>query len=145
MSNAEKILEPFQKIFAAMGISDSQIKLAAENFSLPELTDAERKDFSEGKEFDQEILEELREKFAPLVPFAYKEHAVILYIRDQYLSRQRYAAEDYYRFHLCFCRHLRDSQKKNRYESRYVMTYDTSGNFLVNRSEEHTSELQSRE
>lgn len=50
MSNAEKILEPFQKIFAAMNISDSQIKLAAENFSLPELTDAERKDFSEGKE-----------------------------------------------------------------------------------------------
>ncbi|MBR3498477.1 MAG: leucine-rich repeat protein [Selenomonadaceae bacterium] len=132
MSNAEKILEPFQKIFAAMGISDSQIKLAAENFSLPTLTAAERKDFSEGKEFDQKILEELGKKFAPLVPFAYKEHAVILYIRDQYLSRQRYAAENYNRFHLCFCQHLRDSQKKNRYESRYVMTYETRGNFLVN-------------
>ena len=132
MSNAEKVLEPFQKIFAAMGISDSQIKLAAENFSLPELTAVERKDLSEGKEFDQKILEELTKNLAPLVPFAYKEHVVILYIRDQYLSRQRYAAEDYYRFHLCFCRHLRDSQKKNRYESRYVMTYDTSGNFLVN-------------
>ena len=68
MSNAEKVLEPFQKIFAAMGISDSQIKLAAENFSLPKLNAAERKELSEGKEFDQKILEELMKNLAPLVP-----------------------------------------------------------------------------
>ena len=94
MSNADdldkKVLEPFQEIFAAMGITGNLIKLEAENFSLPELTSAERKALSEGKPIDPKILETLMENLAPLVPFAYKEHPVIVYIRDQYLTRADY-------------------------------------------------------
>ena len=106
--------------------------MAAENLSLPELTDAERKALSEGKPLDPKILAELVKYFAPIIPFAYKEHIVLVYIRDQYLSRKNYEAGNYNRFHLCFCRHLRRTQKNNLYESRYVMTYETRGNFLVN-------------
>ena len=136
MSNAEsldkEILKPFQKIFAAMGISTLQIELAAENFSLPKLTDAERKKLLSGMPLDPKILEELMKNFAPLMPFAYKEHIVLIYIRDQYLTRANYAQGNYNRFHLCFCQALRMAKKNNRYEARFVMTYDTGGNFLVN-------------
>ena len=136
MSNAEnldkEILEPFQEIFAAMGISDNQLSLAAEKFSLPKLTDAERAALSEGMPIDPKILEELMKNLAPLVPFAYKEHAVLLYLRDQYLSQKNYEHGNYNRFHLCFCQTLRTAKKSNRYESRFVLTYDTSENFLVN-------------
>ena len=128
----KKVLEPFREIFAIMGISDNQVELAAENFSLPPLTDAERNDLLKGKPVDPKILRELMNNLAPLVPFAYKEHIVLVYIRDQYLTQENYEHGNYNRFHLCFCQHLRASQKKNRYEARYVMTYNTNGKFLVN-------------
>ena len=116
MSNADdldkKVLKPFQEIFAAMGITGNLIKLESENFSLPELTSAERKALSEGKPIDPKILETLMGNLAPLVPFAYKEHPVIVYIRDQYLTRADYKRENYHRFHLCFCQHLRSTREK---------------------------------
>ena len=136
MSNVDnldkEILQPFQEIFTAMGISDNQLELAAEKFSLPKLTDAERDALSEGMPIERKIMEELMKNCAPLVPFAYKEHAVLLYLRDQYLSQKNYEHGNYNRFHLCFCQTLRTAKKSHRYESRFVMTYDTSGNFLVN-------------
>ena len=126
-----KILKPFQEIFAAMNITDNQLKLSAENFSST-LTPEERCELSEGKTLDEEILSAQNQLPLPLATFEYKDNIVPVYQRDQYLTREDYARGNYKRFHLCFCQALRDARKKNRYESRYVMTFDTSVNFLVN-------------
>lgn len=134
MSIDNEVLEPFREVFEAMNISGNQVALAAESFSLPELSEVERRELSAGKPVAPETLSEMMKHLAPLTPFAYKEHIVLVYIRDQLLSREAYERGDYNRYHLCFCQHLRGARRKNRYEARYVMTYDTSGNFLVNLS-----------
>lgn len=126
-----KILEPFREIFAAMDITDNQLKLSAENFSST-LTPEELRELSEGKTLDGKILSAQAELTLPLATFKYKDNIVLVYHRDQYLTRKDYARGKLKRFHLCFCQALRDAKNQNRYESRYVMTFDTSGNFLVN-------------
>ena len=134
MSIDNEVLEPFREVFEAMNISGNQVALAAKSFSVPELSEVERRELSAGKPVAPETLSEMMKHLAPLTPFAYKEHIVLVYIRDQLLSREAYERGDYNRYHLCFCQHLRGARRKNRYEARYVMTYDTSGNFLVNLS-----------
>lgn len=126
-----QILEPFQEIFEAMNIRTGQIILSAKRFSST-LTPEELRELSEGKPLDEKILSAQGElQFSP-APFEYKNNIVLVYQRDQYLTRENYAQDNYTRFHLCFCEALRDAKKHNRFESRYVMTFDTSGNFFVN-------------
>lgn len=126
-----QILEPFQEIFEAMNIRTGQIILSAKRFSST-LTPEELRELSEGKPLDEKILSAQGElQFSP-APFEYKNNIVLVYQRDQYLTRENYAQDNYTRFHLCFCEALRDAKTHNRLESRYVMTFDTSGNFLVN-------------
>lgn len=105
-----KILKPFQEIFAAMNITDNQLKLSAENFSST-LTPEERCELSEGKTLDEEILSAQNQLPLPLATFEYKDNIVPVYQRDQYLTREDYARGNYKRFHLCFCQALRDARK----------------------------------
>ena len=54
-----------------------------------------------------------------------------MYRHDQFLTQYDYNHQRYRPFHLCFCQALKDANETNRYESRYVMTYNTSGNFKL--------------
>ena len=127
------ILSDFQNIFKAMNISEYQIVTAIQNFSLPSLDFETREKLSTdgmlaAENFDDEWIEIAE----PQLYFKYKKNVVIMYQCDQFLTQYDYNQQRYRPFHLCFCQALQDAHEKNRYESRYVMTYNTSGNFKVN-------------
>ena len=63
----------------------------------------------------------------------YRGRRILVYIRDQYISSQYSQNGGFqYRFHICYCRTLKDMEEKGRFESRYVATTNTSGSFKVN-------------
>ena len=131
----KKIFAQFQDIFKAMNISERRVQLEMENLNLPPL------DFSimnklqfDGVEAEENIFKMPPEILNPQIYFKYEERPVIMYLRDQYLTQANYNSGKLRPFHLCFCSALREAEQKNRYESRYVMTYNTSGKFRVNLS-----------
>lgn len=72
-------------------------------------------------------------KFSPINGYAlYYDEPVLIYIRDQRLRREAYEKGEFGKFHLCRCRTLETAQKNNRLESRYIVTANTSGEFLLN-------------
>lgn len=129
------ILAPFEKTFRAMGIGDYQIATAIQDFSLPPLDfDTREKLLTDGLLATENFADEWIELAEPQLYFKYKKRVVIMYQRDQLLTRENYAQRRYRPYHFCFCKALREAHEKNRYEGRYVMTYNTSGKFKVNLS-----------
>ena len=131
----EEILSNFKNIFQAMNIGEYQIITAIQNISLPPLDFETREKLStDGLLAAENFADEWIEIAEPQLYFKYKKNVVIMYQRDQFLTQANYNQKRYRPFHLCFCQALRDAHEKNRYESRYVMTYNTSGLFKVNLS-----------
>ena len=129
------ILAPFDETFRAMGISKYQILTAIQDFSLPSLDfDTREKLSTDGLLVAGNFADEWIELAEPQLYFKYKKRVVIMYQRDQLLTQENYAQRRYRPYHLCFCKALREAHEKNRYEGRYVMTYNTSGKFKVNLS-----------
>ena len=127
------ILSDFQNIFKAMNISEYQIVTAIQNFSLPPLDfETREKLATDGLLVAENFADEWIEIAEPQLYFKYAKNVVIMYQCDQFLTQYDYNQQRYRPFHLCFCQALQDAHEKNRYESRYVMTYNTSGNFKVN-------------
>lgn len=127
------ILAHFDGIFSAMDISDAQIVDAIQDIDLPPLDIITRNELSMDGTFAAEnFADEWIELAEPQLFFKYKKRVVIMYQRDQFLTAENYAQRRWRPYHLCFCKALRDAHEKNRYESRYVMTYNTSGKFKVN-------------
>ena len=116
-----------------MNISERRVQLEMENLKLPPIDFTTRNKLQfDGVELEEDILANPPEILTPQIYFKYEERPVIMYLRDQYLPRANYNSGKLRPFHLCFCSALREAEQKNRYESRYVMTYNTSGNFRVN-------------
>lgn len=127
------ILAPFDKIFREMGIGNYQIVTAIQDFSLPPLDfEIHEKLSTDGLLAAENFADEWIELSEPQLYFKYKKRVVIMYQRNQILSPENYAQRRYRPYHLCFCKALREAHGKNRYEGRYVMTYNTSGKFKVN-------------
>ena len=127
------ILAHFDGIFRAMDISDAQIVNVIQDIDLPPLDIITRNELSTDGTFATEnFADEWIELAEPQLFFKYKKRVVIMYQRDQFLTAENYAQRRWRPYHLCFCKALRDAHEKNRYESRYVMTYNTSGKFKVN-------------
>lgn len=63
--------------------------------------------------------------------FHIKGKKVLVYIRDQWLAD--YEQDTSYRFHLTDCTTLQQMRRRGRYQSRYVVTADTTGIFVVNK------------
>lgn len=128
----QNILSDFKNIFKAMNISEYQIITEIQNFSLPPLDFETREKLStEGVTFEN-FSDEWIEIAEPQLFFKYKKNVVIMYQLDQFLTQADYDKKNYRAFHLCFCQALRDAHEKNRYESRYVATYNPNGLFKVN-------------
>ena len=66
----------------------------------------------------------------------FKKRPVLVYIRDQRVQSEQYTINDLSKFHICFCSKLQKAQRAGRYKDRYVITYRTTGDFLVNIKEE---------
>ena len=129
----ENILFTFKKVFNALDISDYQIQTAIQDLSLPPLDFDTREQLAhDGLLAAENFADEMIELAEPYLYFKYKKRVVFLYQRDQFLLKSEYEKQKYRPFHLCFCHALRSAQEKNRYESRYVMTYNTGGNFKLN-------------
>ena len=131
----EEILACFADVFQAMGITESDIEAELYDFNLPELVGAEREKLGsrEGLLVTRDTMANM-ESAEPCGHIMYKGRPVLVYLRDQFLRKERYYQGHYNPFHICFCKALRDAKKEHRYEGRYVMTYDISGSFLVNMS-----------
>lgn len=69
-------------------------------------------------------------EYAPDGTLEYKGRKVVVYIRDQYRSRDS-DPEDLYRFHVADCTTLRTMKQQNRY-ARYVAASRRDGRFKVN-------------
>jgi len=68
----------------------------------------------------------------------FKDHKVVVYIRDQYPSRDQggyYSADgrSHYKYHLTKCTTLKTMQRGGRYKKRYVYTTRRDGSFIINR------------
>lgn len=63
--------------------------------------------------------------------FFYKRRPVLVYIKDQFVTRDRYRQGKHNPFHICYCDALKEAEQKHRLQNRYVLTYNTSGEFQV--------------
>ena len=127
-----EILAPFQNIFKAMKLSQRRLELEALNLELPPLDSEIQYQLEyDGLATPEDFSFELPEILTPQLYLKYEQHPVIVYQREQILTQRDYEQGKLRPFHLCFCQALRDAHSKNRYEGRYVFTYNTSGNFKV--------------
>ena len=131
----EEIFNTFSDIFNVMGITRDDIASEMYDWELPPLPPSEREKLgsSEGLLMTKEVMAGL-EVAQPGGAMLYRGRPVLVYIRDQMLRRNKYERGWYNPFHICYCHSLREAKEEHRYENRYVLTYDTSGEFLVNLS-----------
>lgn len=129
---APEILAPFQNIFKAMNISERRLLITLNDLELPPLDSEIQYQLEfDGLATPEEFSFELPEILTPQLYLKYEQRPVIVYQRDQFLTQREYEQGKLRPFHLCFCKALRDAHSKNRYEGRYVLTCNTSGNFKV--------------
>jgi len=67
----------------------------------------------------------------------YKNHKVLVYIRDQYYVEGRH---NEYKYHISNCKAITDAKMKGRLD-RYVVSTRTDGRFLVNTKNYYTGEI----
>ena len=129
----EEVFNAFSNVFNVMGISKADISAEMYDWELPDLPPSEREKLgsSEGLLLSKSVMAGL-EVAQPGGAMLYKGRPVLVYLRDQMLRRLNYDNGWYNPFHVCYCQALRDAKAQHRYENRYVLTYDTSGDFLVN-------------
>lgn len=126
------ILNLFSNVFYNMNVTSSHIKKEYRELILPKLTDFERSKIAsvEGLPYLENKTELLTSN--PIGQLVYKGRPVILFIRDQMLSIDKYSKKDYNPFHVCNCSALKEARLQNRFKGRYAITYNTSGIFHIN-------------
>lgn len=127
------IMDCFSEIFKALDITNSDIEAEMYDFDLPALDDSEREllGSQDGLLIDKATKKNINIA-QPAGHMTYKGRPILVYLRDQFLNEYKYENQIYNPFHICFCSSLKEAQAQNRFENRYVMTYDTSGIFRVN-------------
>lgn len=127
------ILNFFDNTLTALNITDEHIQSLLYDLDLPRLDKLTRDKLAgDGLEvaqnFDDDSFEIMEfEQF-----LTYGKRFVVLYIKDQYLRKDKYLRGDLKPFHICWYQALQDAKAQHRYEERYVMTYNTGGSFKVN-------------
>ena len=127
------ILNLFYNTFRNLGISSNDLRREYRLLGLPHLSEYEREKIAslEGYSFTKEEEKELLIS-NPFGHILYKGRPIIIYIRDQMLSVEKYQKQEYNPFHICNCAAIRDARVTNRLAGRYVVTYNTSGVFSIN-------------
>ena len=129
----EEIFGIFSEVFNAMDISRADIAAEMYDWNLPPLPQSERDKLGsqEGLLMTKEVMAGV-EIAQPQGAMLYKGRPVLVYLRDQFINSEKYNKEILNPFHICYCKSLQEAKRENRYENRYVLTYDTSGEFKVN-------------
>lgn len=131
--NFDSILAPFSSILKKMNITAKEIADDAYDFDLPPLDLKIKMQLEEDGFVIENILNNSDITFsAPHEYFLFKKRPVLVYIRDQFISRSNYLNGKFTKYHVCFCKALENAERENRLESRYIITTNTRGNFLVN-------------
>lgn len=127
------ILNLFSNTLRNLGISSNDLRREYRLLGLPQLSEYEREKIAslEGYSFTKEEEKELLIS-NPFGHILYKGRPIIIYIRDQMLSVEKYQKQEYNPFHICNCAAIRDARLTNRLAGRYVVTYNTSGVFSIN-------------
>ena len=130
----DPILAPFESALRKMKISIQEIEEDAYDFDLPPLDLKIKMQLEEDGLIIENILKNNPDITftSPHEYFLFKKRPVLVYIRDQYISRSNYANGKFTKYHVCFCKALETAKRQNRLESRYIITTNTTGNFLVN-------------
>ncbi len=123
----------FGDVFHTMGITSADIEEEQYALNLPKLDH----DIEIQLENDGLIIEDGLENAdislsSPSRYFLFKQRPVLVYIRDQFLLTDKYHAHKLNPFHICFCDALKEAKEQRRLKNRYVVTYNTTGRFLVN-------------
>lgn len=127
------IINLFSKTFRNLGISSNDVRREYRLLGLPQLSDYEREKIAslEGYSFSKKEEKNLLIS-NPFGHILYKGRPIIIYIRDQMLSLEKYQKEYYNPFHICTCSAIKAAREANRWAGRYVITYNTSGIFNIN-------------
>ncbi len=123
----------FGEVFLTMGVTEADIAEEQYELNLPKLDH----DIEIQLETDGLIIGDGLENpdimlSSPNQYFLFKQRPVLVYIRDQFLLQEKYRAHKFNPYHICFCEALKTAKKQQRFQSRYVVTYNTTGRFLVN-------------
>lgn len=131
----DDILKAFSKTLNAMQITGNDINEYLYQLQFPELDFNIREQLSgDGLVLQIGKHDNNFEIVEPQQFLTYGKRFVIVYIKDQFLPYKKYISKSYNPFHICWCDALKGAQQSHRYESRYVLTYNTSGRYLINLS-----------
>ena len=129
----DPILAPFEKSLRLLNITQAELNEEIYGLNLPKLDP----EIQFRIENDGIVIEDILHN--PDITFTephgyilYKNRPMLVYIRDQLISRSDYEEDKLNKFHLCFCSSLETARRKNRLESRYIITTNTRGDFLLN-------------
>ena len=132
-TNASSIRDMFKESFDALGITDEMFEEEKFEMNLPKLDHTIELQLSQdGLEIEDGLQNKNMSMSCPHQYFLYQKRPVLVYIRDQFLESYKYQNNRFNPFHICFCSQLQTAKKENRYKNRYIVTYNQSGNFLVN-------------
>ncbi len=133
----EDILGMFSGIFKQMHISQHELDEAEDALTLPELSQVEMSNMAD-KGIDMKSNKEFIEVSWKTGIFSYKKRPVVVYIRDQWLSAEAIENHRYSKYHLCYCKALKEAHQQHRFYNRYVMVRRLKGDFWMNvYSKEH--------
>lgn len=123
----------FGDIFQTMGITETDLEAEQYELNLPKLDhDLEIQLENDGLIVENGLEDPDIMLSSPNQYFLFKQRPVLVYIRDQFLLEEKYRAHKLNPYHICFCDALKKAKKEQRFKNRYVVTYNTTGRFLVN-------------
>lgn len=127
------ILDEFKDVFNKLDIKNTDVKREYRFLGKANITAFERDKLGsiEGYSFNKEDAAKLLVS-NPFGHIVYKDRPVLLYIRDQELSKEKYENGKFGPFHICNCNAIEAARKQNRFVGRYVITFNTSGVFSIN-------------
>lgn len=126
----DDILGMFSGVFRQMHITQHELDEAEDALILPKMSQAELNSMSDTG-IDMASNKEFIEVSYSNGIFSYKKRPVVVYIRDQWLSDEAIEYNRYSKYHLCYCKSLKEAHKQHRFYNRYVMVRRLKGDFWM--------------
>ena len=127
------IFAAFEDSFKILGITPNDLEELAYELRLPPIDPEIANLIERGGLEITDILHNSDITFStPHEYFLFRKRPVLAYIRDQRISLDEFEKGKFNKFHVCFCKALETARIQNRLQKRYIITTNTSGNFLVN-------------
>lgn len=127
-----EVLQVFSDVLKTMDITEEDIKIAYGRMRLPKIDYAlELKLRTTGLEVENGLRNENIEFCKPNSFIFYKQRPMIVYIKDQYQTIEKYNRQKFNPFHICYCEQLQENIMNHKMQ-RYVVTNNLSGDYIIN-------------